>query len=905
MTYARIGSTIRAIAVLASGAAGAAPCQGWLDVPQLTPDHGSGKVIAAGDANGDALPDLLWHGTGSTRFFISSGSGTYAAAAPLGIGPLDLVQNTKNADLTQDGFGELVLWHLTGAAGAAPVHELRLFPSSASGTVGTPWILQIPGNYKGSHAVQIGDCDGDGDLDLATMADHGFVGSMKTEVRWWRFEQGGFLSSPPAMMQTRAQDFEAFDYNSDGTADLILSELPGKRLHLFASSAGAPTASGVVTLPFSLSLLTWLDSGELDGAGGRDLFASQIDSGGARWVASLSSGTSFSPLPEVMKPFSIESVSAGDFAFLGDWDGDGKSELALAGMIPTDVPPTGIVGFHIFRFGPGMSDALAGSSPLSAVPSASLPAPGFVDMNLDGRVDFVSSRCIVWGNGLFEHAMPAGNVALEGLAPGMIVDIDSDGDLDHLRGSDRLLGFFPVGFEAFNDGTGTLTQTGIALPTQPGVTYQPAFAVGDLDQDGAIEVIALRSQGLPSPSSESRILRPTFSSGYVDSGPAGNPPAAFVADSRPIHVLVDLDGDGDLDVLDSSGPVSPSVQGGFRANDGFGRFGDLIPLFTGIEPVDAFDYDLDGDADLLGSARAPSLPFESAVICENQSQQFLIHPVYGSSFAPYAPLLSDLDGDGRVDIGLSRAAIGANIGFVALLNRPTGFVVGAQILFDSYAAAVSDLWCSTDVDGDGILDLISGRNSVTGSADRIAVRRGLVSGFQYEPARFYVGSALSGFADFDGDGDVDLLGAGVIKSRRFEGAAAGSIQQYGTGIAGAAGAVPALGAKGPIRPGSDAELRLGRAASGAPTAILIGQGRGPIVDFAIPGLTLWLDSLVTAEIAVVTGPPAPGAGSWSFGLQPLLPSLVGQRWNLQAVSVDPAASAGIASSPGLEILFGF
>lgn len=905
MTQARIGRTLSALAVCTTAAAGGAPAQGWLDAPQLIPELGSGKVIAAGDANGDASPDLLWHSSSSARLLISGGAGTFAAAAPLGIGALDLVQNTKNADLTQDGFGELVIWHLTGATGAAPIHELRVFPGSASGAMGTPWILQIPGNYKGSHAVQIGDCDGDGDLDMATMADHGFVGSMITELRWWRFEQGVFVSSPPALMQARAQDLEALDYNSDGTADLILSELPGKRLHLFASSAGAPTATGIVTLPFSSSLLTWLASGELDGIGGRDLLASQADSVGARCVAILSSGTSFSPFPEVLKPYTSNSISAGDFAFLGDWDADGKSELGLAGVIPTDVPNPGMVGFRLFRFGPGMSDALAGSSPLSAVQSANLPAPGFIDMNLDGRIDFVASKCIVWGNGLFEHAMPAGNVAVEGLAPGVILDIDSDGDLDHLRGSDRLLGFFPVGFEAFNDGTGTLTQTGHFIPTPSGVSYQPAFAAGDLNQDGAIEVISMRTQGPPSPSSESRLLRPTFASGYVDSGPAGNPPAAFVADSRPIHVLVDLDGDGDLDVLDSSGPVSLTMQGGYRANDGFGRFGDLIPLFTGIEPLDAFDSDLDGDADLLGAARAPSLPFESAVICENQNQQFTAHTIFGSSFAPYAPLLSDLDGDGRIDIGLSRVAIGVNIGFVALLNRPTGFIVGAQILFDSVAASISDLWCSTDVDGDGVLDLISGRNTAAGGADRIAVRRGLVNGFQYEPPRYYLGSALSGFGDFDGDGDVDLLGAGVIKSRRFEGDAAGSIQQYGTGIAGTGGAVPALGAKGPLRPGSSAELRLGRVSAGAPTAILIGQGRGPIVDFAIPGLTLWLDSLVTADVAMITGPPAPGAGSWSFGLQPLLPSLVGQRWNLQAVSLDSAASVGLASSPGLELLFGF
>lgn len=348
-------------------------------------------------------------------------------------------------------------------------------------------------------------------------------------------------------------------------------------------------------------------------------------------------------------------------------------------------------------------------------------------------------------------------------------DIDGDGDQDVLitgkKDQDTLVAELYT-----NDGSGNFTV--VPGTPFPGVS-ESAVAFADIDGDGDQDVLVAGHLVSPSPG-----VFLSFIGLYTNDG-AGNftlvNGTPFIAAGSGTVDFADVDGDGDQDVLITGRPTGgPSTQSIARLfiNDGSGTFTPAVgAAFTGVmtSAADFADVDGDGDLDVLitgngwGSAVA-------ALYINDGAGGFTPMPdtpfrgVYRGSVA-----FADIDGDGDQDVLLTGsfhfsggplptemqlAELYVNDGtgqFTLVSGTPFPESLDTSVAFD-------------DVDEDGDMDLlIAGRE--TFGYTRLYINDGLgtftspstVPASDFEPS--YRGSVV--FADVDGDGDRDVIVAGL------------------------------------------------------------------------------------------------------------------------------------------------
>jgi hypothetical protein len=209
-----------------------------------------------------------------------------------------------------------------------------------------------------------------------------------------------------------------------------------------------------------------------------------------------------------------------------------------------------------------------------------------------------------------------------------------------------------------------------------------------------------------------------------------------------------------------------------------------------------------------------------------------------------SPVLGDFDGDDTLDLVGTPTSGGA---MSLLYGAGDGTFPDRQPLAASLFDYPSAYWggLAADVDGDGILDLVSSNSpTIAGYCDHdcaIRVNRGLgAHGVTFAaPVTYPTGNNLAGFAlaDLDGDGHLDMAAAVGPGLSYWRGQSGGRFEQQTisdgpSSTTGTSGAVIAMDWNG------DGILDLVNQGTGANVTYRLGHGNGSF-DPAIPCALAW------------------------------------------------------------------
>ena len=405
---------------------------------------------------------------------------------------------------------------------------------------------------------------------------------------------------------------------------------------------------------------------------------------------------------------------------IGDLNGDQRPDIAYA------------------TFGGNLTlafnNALGGFVPGPVYSMGSSPSRIFlVDVDVDGDadvvalIDSVSQLVVMQNDGDGTLLAPQG--AYCGPSPRSLSwsDIDLDGDVDLAVGN---ASFPPSVTIMRNEGGGQfLDALIIRVPQRP-----PAVLLATLNDDLWPDLVVASE---PSSGAGSVIIH--YNNNGIDFGPS----QLIANTSASTLQAVDLDLDRDLDVV-----LGGSSTGYRLMNDGFGglTLGGLSPML-GSELMDVGRLDDDVLPDALVLTRADS----------STTQLWHLRTLAGATFAPLTLLpaidnllalnIGDQNGDGDLD-----AIMGNISGVTRLENDGDGNFIGERIVVRPFPGFIASLH---DFDSDGDLDVFS---HLTGS---LAFTRNN-GNLSFAPAQTIL-SVPSGaisrmiWSDVDGDGDEDAL----------------------------------------------------------------------------------------------------------------------------------------------------
>lgn len=478
--------------------------------------------------------------------------------------------------------------------------------------------------------------------------------------------------------------FQFVDIDADGDLDLFVLDRD-RRLTLYRNEGSVGTPAFVLEdIGFqNLDVGGWFKFADIDADGDKDLF-----SGGESFGVSFfrNTGTSFSP------SFTLETsslrTSAGSVIVadqqsvhtLADIDGDGDLDFFSGNQL-------GTIAFYRNHGSP------------------TVPQFEFVTDSFQGITIVGVTRSPV-DDEISIDALPSSTpgTALHGAMAFDFFDVEGDGDLDIFWGDffNRSLYFIR------NDGTPTVPQMVLADSTFP---------------DEA----------------------PVFTDGY-------NMPA-----------LVDIDADGDLDLFIGVLYFGPSLNTfQFYRNDGTPAVHDFVPITQNFLPtidvgatsVPMFvDIDGDGDRDLLLGSEPGTISIlrrEDEHLVADSTPLLSLPGLFNLS-----PAAADLNGDGKVDL-----IVGDFNGHLRFfLQNDTGFVQAAFSL-DGVNFGLNASPLLADITGDQLVDLLVG----TGGGQLHLYRNSGSSSFPVFvlESSNYLGidvgdDARPTIRDMDGDGKGDLV----------------------------------------------------------------------------------------------------------------------------------------------------
>lgn len=623
-------------------------------------------------------------------------------------------------------------------------------------------------------SVFAADLDGDGDIDVLSA----YRGENK--IAWYENTDGLGSFGPQHIITTaaiRASSVFAADLDGDGDFDVLSASRDDDKIAWYENVDGLGTFGPQQVITTSADVAVSVFAADVDGDGDTDvLSASSVDDKIA-WYENTDGLGTFGP-QQVITTAANRAITV----FTADLDGDGDTDVLSASGGDDK-----IAWYE-------NTDGLGTFGPQQVIDSAAFRASSIfaADLDGDGDIDVLSASRdddkIAW----YENTNGMGTFGLRQVITNNIdaavsvfaTDLDGDGDIDVLSASvfDNKIAWYEN-----TNGLGTFGPQQVITSAADGA--RSVFAA-DLDGDGDTDVLSA-SQG------DGKIawyenIPPTDcnNNGVIDGCDLAD---GTSVDCNGNHMPdeCDIDNGTSTDCNKNDIPDECDIVNGDCNKNGqvdecdiiFGTSADcngnaipdecdVIPEFSGsvitteeiaaLSMVFAADLDGDGDFDVLSASQVDNKIawYENTDGLGNFGSQQIITDLARSVFSVYA---ADMDGDGDIDV-LSASPY-ADHNNIAWYENTDGLgIFGPRQVITITTLGHASFISATDLDHDGDYDILfvfhdfefdgSGNFNITWFEN--------IDGLGNFGPQLFIATELTGAlrvhaADFDGDGDTDVL----------------------------------------------------------------------------------------------------------------------------------------------------
>jgi gliding motility-associated-like protein len=660
--------------------------------------HGARSVYAA-DVDGDGDIDLLsasffsgeiaWYeNVGSDLFTPHSittslvGACAVHAADVDSDGDMDVLSASNNDD-------KIAWYENNGAENFTP----HIITTAAAGAV----------------SVYAADVDGDGDMDVLSAATN------DNKIAWYE-NNGSSVFTPHTITTSAATVYSVYaaDVDGDGDIDVLSASAGDHKIAWYENNGAQVFTTRVITTAATLANSVY--AGDVDGDGDMDVLSASAGDGEISWYEN-------NGLQVFTRRTIATTADGARSVYMADMDGDGDMDVMSASSLDDRIAWYENNGAQVFT-----THIFASASGAYAVHAA--------DVDADGDLDILSASMTDRKIGWYKNDTPpvitptAAVLTVTPQANALAVSASSNVTITFDNPIPELA-VNNANFKINGTHTGNIpgTFTGGGTST---ITFDPVqnFKAGEV-----ITVTVTPGVGL----AHGYVWKFTVASAAVVPSFVNIPPVTTSAFIAYRAFSIDVDGDGDLDLISCS--IGDNKINWYENTGTPTLTAHSVGTTSVPSSICPTDLDDDGDIDVVSTSDTGNL-----VWFENNGSE-LFTPRTIPTTNGFFVYVADIDGDGDKDI--------VSAGFVKVtLHVNDGSENFAAVSITTNMQGRSEI-LAVDMDRDGDLDIVVGSDE-----DRKVVWYENDHSLVFSPHVIITGQAQARgiyATDMDGDGDMDII----------------------------------------------------------------------------------------------------------------------------------------------------